>query len=122
MIAQARAEAPIEACGILAGTGGVVARLHPMTNTENSAEHFLMDPAEQFAAVRAMRADGMEMLAIYHSHPASPARPSAEDIRFGLMPDVPYLILSLADDEPVVKGFMIYDGQVNETPVTITKE
>jgi len=122
MVAQARAEAPVEACGILAGNDGAVARLYTMTNTDNSPEHFRMDPAEQFDAVRAMRAAGTEMLAIYHSHPASPARPSAEDIRFGLMPDVTYVILSLAGDVPVVKGFQICDDQVAETPVTITKE
>ena len=122
MIAQARAEAPVEACGILAGTDGRVANLHTMTNTDNSPEHFQMDPAEQFAVVRAMRAAGTEMLAVYHSHPASPARPSEEDIRYGLTAGLPYVILSLAGDEPAVKGFLIYEGQVNETPVTITKE
>jgi len=122
MIAQARAEAPVEACGILAGVDGVVAKLYTMTNTDNSADHFRMDPAEQFNVVRAMRAAGTEMLAIYHSHPASPARPSQEDIRFGLMPKVTYVILSLVGDEPAVKGFVIYDGQVTETSVTITEE
>jgi proteasome lid subunit RPN8/RPN11 len=45
---------------------------HPMTNTDNSADHFLMDPGEQFKVVKVLRAAGQRMLAVHHSHPASP--------------------------------------------------
>ena len=122
MIAQARAEAPIEACGILGGRDGRAEKLYTMTNVDNAAEHFMMAPQEQFAVAKDLRAAGLEMQAVYHSHPASPARPSEEDIRFGIMPGMTYVILSLLDAEPVVKGFLIDDGEVSETPVTITKE
>ena len=120
LLAQARDQAPVEACGILAGHCERVESFHPMTNTDNSADHFLMDPAEQFKVVKALRAAGQRMLAIHHSHPASPARPSAEDIRLALTPDVLYTILSLQDAEsPVVKAFAIEDGVVREHPVVI---
>lgn len=122
MIAQARAEAPVEACGILAGNDGKVRKLYAMTNADAAADHFMMEPAEQFAVVKEMRADGVEMLAVYHSHPESPARPSAEDIRLALTPGVVYVILSLQDsDHPVVKGFTIESGDVAEVPVDVTK-
>ena len=49
MIAQAQAQAPIEACGILAGDENRVKRLYEMTNVDNSSEHFTMNPAEQFS-------------------------------------------------------------------------
>ena len=120
LLAQARARAPLEACGILAGCDGRVHALHPMTNTDASVDHFMMDPREQFAMVKAVRAAGQEVLAIHHSHPATPARPSAEDIRLALTPDVVYTILSLTDhDSSHLKGFSIEGGVVSEVPVTI---
>ena len=122
MIAQARAEAPVEACGILAGTDGKTEKFYAMTNADAAADHFMMEPVEQFAVVKKMRSDGVEMLAVYHSHPESPARPSAEDIRLALTPGVVYVILSLQDgDNPVVKGFTIEGGDVTEVPVHVTK-
>jgi len=119
MIAQARAEAPIEACGILAGVDGKVAKLYKMTNADAARDHFMMEPAEQFAVAKDIRSAGLEMLAIYHSHPESPAWPSAEDIRLALTPDVLYVIVSLQNDNPTAKGFLIQDGGVTEVPVTI---
>ncbi len=120
MIARARADAPIEACGILAGSNGAVSRLYEMTNTDKSNEHFLMDPAEQFAAIKDMRARGAEMLAVYHSHPETPARPSREDIRLALTPGVTHVIVSLQDpDNPVVKGFLIAEGCPRQIPLEI---
>jgi proteasome lid subunit RPN8/RPN11 len=124
LVEQARKEAPIEACGILGGRedrrGDRIEVFHPMTNTDNSADHFLMDPSEQFKVVKVLRAAGQRMLAVHHSHPASPARPSAEDIRLALTPDVLYTILSLQDaDSPVLKAFSVDDGVVTELPLVI---
>ena len=121
IIVQARAEAPIEACGVLAGIDDKVEKIYEMTNADASADHFMMTPEEQFAAIKDMRSAGLKMLAIYHSHPESPARPSQEDIRLALTPDVVYVIVSLLDgDNPVAKGFVIEDGLVTETPVAIS--
>ena len=120
MVAQAKALAPVEDCGILAGSSGKVEKLYQMTNTDNSSTHYMMDPKEQFAAVKDIRSAGLEMLAIYHSHPETLARPSAEDIRLALTPDVIYLIVSLQDAKaPAVKGLLIEDGTVTEVPVKI---
>jgi len=122
MIAQATAQAPIEACGILAGADGKVEKFYEMTNADAAADHFMMTPEEQFAVVKEMRSAGVEMLAVYHSHPETPARPSAEDIRLALTPGVVYVILSLQDsDNPIVKGFRIESDDVTEVPVSVTK-
>src|SRR4030042_2603532 len=86
ILEQAEAEAPIEACGILSGNNSRVEKIYKMTNTDKSCDHFMMAPEEQFRAVKDIRSSGLEMLAIYHSHPLSPARPSAEDIRLSLTP------------------------------------
>lgn len=120
MVAQAKALAPIEACGILAGSDSKVEKLYKMTNVDNSSSHFMMEPKEQFAVVKDIRSAGLEMLAIYHSHPETLARPSAEDIRLALTPDVIYLIVSLQGAKaPAVKGFLLEDGTVTEVPVKI---
>ena len=59
--------------------------------------------------------------AIYHSHPETPARPSAEDIRLGLTPDVSYVIVSLAEpDRPVLKSFKIDAGTVQPEEWALT--
>jgi proteasome lid subunit RPN8/RPN11 len=123
MVEQAEAEAPIEACGILAGTGDRVEKLYPMRNSDQSSDHFMMTPEEQFAVVKDIRSASLKMLAIYHSHPATPARPSEEDIRLALTPDVIYVIVSLQDAQtPVVKGFLIEECNVSAVNVEIVEE
>jgi len=120
MVAQARAQAPIEACGILAGGNGRVEKLYKMTNAERRRDHFMMEPAEQFAAAKEIRSARLKMLAIYHSHPETPARPSAEDMRFALTPGMIYVIVSLqGNNGPVVKGFQMDGDTVNEVPIDV---
>ncbi len=120
MIKQAKSEAPIEACGILAGRDNKVEKLYEMSNVDNSCDHFMMKPEEQFAAVKDIRSAGLEMLAICHSHPATPATPSAEDIRLSLTPGVVYVILSLQDtNKPQIRGFTVQDRCVTEVPVKV---
>lgn len=113
LIAHAKEGFPLEVCGILGGTGDTVSVIYRMTNTDASNEHFMMEPKEQFSVVKDLRAKGLAMLAIYHSHPESPARPSEEDIKLALTPDVSYVIVSLADAElPDVKSYKISSGKV----------
>ena len=111
---------PDESCGLLAGSGRAVTRFYPLTNTDQSREHFSMDPAEQFAAVKDMRANGLTLLAIYHSHPASPSRPSEEDIRLAHTPGVSHVIVSMAEPgNTILKSFLIEDGDVTEEAVEL---
>ncbi len=118
MVAHAQEGFPLEVCGILGGTVDTVSDFFPMTNTDASNEHFMMEPREQFAVIKQLRSKGLAMAAIYHSHPETPARPSEEDIRLALTPDVSYLIISLADAAtPVVKSFKISAGVVEHEPI-----
>jgi proteasome lid subunit RPN8/RPN11 len=120
LIAHAGEGFPLEVCGILGGSGDTVSAIYRMTNTDASNEHFMMDPKEQFAVVKDLRAKGLDMLAIYHSHPETPARPSEEDIRLALTPGVAYIIISLAElQQPVVKSFRIATGKVASEEVEI---
>jgi proteasome lid subunit RPN8/RPN11 len=72
---------PNEACGILAGKGRVVQKVYTMTNIEKSGVSYMMEPKEQFTVMKEMREQGLEMVAIYHSHPYSDIYPSQKDIR-----------------------------------------
>ncbi len=123
IVDDAREAAPVEACGLLGGRINgeekTVEKIYFLTNTDNSPEHFSMDAKEQFAAVKDMRQNGWVLIGNYHSHPASPARPSEEDKRLAFDPAASYLILSLADAVPVLKSFHIVKGGVTEEKVTI---
>ena len=122
LIAHAREGFPQEVCGILGGTADTVTEIYRMSNTDASNEHFMMEPKEQFSVIRDLRAKGLSMLAIYHSHPETPARPSEEDIRLALTPDVSYVIISLADASgPDVKSFRIKDFAVESELAEIYK-
>lgn len=121
LVAQAQGAAPLEACGILSGRDCRVQTYHEMTNADQSSVHYSLVPAEQFAVIKAIRAARQEMLAIFHSHPDTPARPSAEDIRLALTPPVAYVIISLQQPEtPVIRGFLIEDVEVAELPIELT--
>ena len=123
MIAHCRREAPKEACGLLAGVGGAVTKIYPMTNADNSPISYTMDPLEQLRAQKAMRADGVELAAIYHSHTASPAYPSPTDITLASYPDACYIVVSLAEPmRPVAKAFRIVEGQVAEDDLQVIEQ
>jgi len=121
MLAAAQKASPCEACGLLAGINGRAAKYYELTNADASPEHFSMIPAEQFAALKDMRSNGLEMLAAWHSHPATPARMSAEDLRLAYAPGLIHVILSLAiPDQPQIRAFTVEDGSAREIDLTIT--
>jgi proteasome lid subunit RPN8/RPN11 len=119
MIAQARADYPAETCGLVAGRDGRAVRLYPVENVRHSPVAFEMDPLQQIRAMLAIENEGLEMLAIYHSHPNGPAWPSPSDAAQAYYPESAHLIISLADPaHPTLRAFMIADGQTTEIPLT----
>jgi len=119
MVAHAQDDAPLEACGYLGERDGTVGRVVRLTNADASPEHYSLVPAEQFAAVRALRREGWRLRAVYHSHPASPARMSAEDLRLALDRSLSYVIVSLAGAEPTVKSFRVDEAAGEEEILAI---
>ncbi|MEI6138425.1 MAG: M67 family metallopeptidase [Mariniphaga sp.] len=117
IIDHARNGLPEEVCGYLAGIDGEVTRQFRLTNIDHSNEHFSFDPAEQFQAVREARKAGLQILANYHSHPESPARPSVEDIRLAYDPEISYVIVSMAAELPDLKSFLIRKGEVEKEEI-----
>jgi [CysO sulfur-carrier protein]-S-L-cysteine hydrolase len=116
IVEHARRDAPRECCGIIAGRDGLPVRLHPARNIAEGNALYEIDPAELIELeFHTMPAENTELVAIYHSHPVSPAYPSATDIALAFWPDAIYVICSLAaPEQPVVRGFRIRDGEVAE--------
>jgi proteasome lid subunit RPN8/RPN11 len=111
MLAQAVAQAPNECCGLLLGTGDVVADIFPGRNIRMSPRVYELDPQDQLRAFRLMDERGWDLVGIYHSHPATEAYPSRTDQAQALYPDARYVIISLADqDHPRVRAFRIVDA------------
>ncbi len=119
ILAHAREELPIEACGYLAGDGGIISVHHKMKNIDNSFEHFTFDVREQFSVLKKVRVRGLTLLAVYHSHPTTPARPSREDIKLAVDPCVSYVIVSLAERKEQVKAFKIRNGIVENEDLEV---
>lgn len=134
IVSQARKDAPVESCGYALGVKDEEGKLkitynYPLTNIDHSEEHFSLDPKEQFAAIKYARTHGLVVVGGWHSHPASPSRPSEEDKRLAFDPNAFYLILSLAPEvsgqpyvpegEPVLNAFRIKEKEVTRFPVIV---
>ena len=120
---HARTHLPEEACGLLAGhcegEEAWVETVYLLDNADHSPTHFTIAPQEQLKAILDMRDRNLELLGNWHSHPETPSRPSAEDIRLALDPTASYMILSLAENEPVLRSFRIADGQAEQEELEI---
>ena len=121
LISQAQLDAPNETCGYLLGTDNgdseaEVTENYWMENIDHSPEHFSFSPREQFAALKYARQNGLKILANWHSHPASPSRPSQEDLRLANDPTIRYAILSLHEGIHL-NSFKILNGEVVDKEV-----
>ena len=110
LVEHARAEAPNEACGLLAFRDGVAERYLPAENELASPYRFKLkprDPNDFF-----LEDEGYEV-AVFHSHPTDSAVPSRTDLaNIGLWEGQPYFILALPTAE--LRGWRIEDGRADE--------
>jgi proteasome lid subunit RPN8/RPN11 len=117
---QVAVEAPLEACGLLAGSEGQVARVLPMRNAARSAVRFVLDPRQQLEAFQMLDAQALELIGIYHSHPAGPPTPSATDVAEAAYPVV-NVIIAPAQGDWLARGFWIEAAAVEEIPLVVSK-
>lgn len=82
VLEHALREAPREAVGLLGGIGGTASVALPLRNRAPGLHEFFADPYEQFQAERGLAGEGLEVVAIYHSHPDGGPRPSQADLAF----------------------------------------
>jgi [CysO sulfur-carrier protein]-S-L-cysteine hydrolase len=119
IIAHAKAEAPLECCGILAGTDDKVLKLYRTTNSEKSPLRYNVEPEELLCIYQELDEKGWQLLAVYHSHPYSKAYPSLTDIKLAQCLDVLHIIVSLRETVPVVRAFWLSGGHVREETAEI---
>lgn len=122
MLADVRGRAPEEACGLVAGMDGLTSRVYPITNQFHSRTRFRMDPGEQLQGLIAIEESGNQLLAIYHSHPAGPDRPSLTDVAEAAYPGVIHLIWHLQAGSWVCSGFLIEEQRVIPVTLLVTPE
>jgi proteasome lid subunit RPN8/RPN11 len=116
LVAHAREDAPNECCGYARMTDGHVDEVVRSQNLRNSPYGYELDPTSLLAA-NDLDDEGFGV-AIYHSHPRSPAEPSQTDINLAHYPHWRYVIVSLAG-EPTVRAWRIQDGRVEEEDITV---
>jgi proteasome lid subunit RPN8/RPN11 len=123
MLGHLRSVYPAEGVGLLATAAGddAVRRLFPIRNIASLPRvRFEGDPLELLDAFLEIERAGWRLGAIYHSHPSSPAWPSAEDLRQARYPSALTLIVSLMRPErPELKLFTLEDGRIDERPLLI---
>ena len=113
LVEHAEAELPNEACGLISLRDGVAERFFPGRNRAASPYRFEL---EIDADVWFLEDEGLE-LAVFHSHPSSPPRPSRTDVEsIGLWEGRPYLILSLRTGE--LAAWTIADGSIASLSLT----
>jgi proteasome lid subunit RPN8/RPN11 len=125
MVAHAREELPNEACGMIHAVDGAPAAVHRVKNAAASPYRYEMDPLQQLKLEQRRDETGETLFAIYHSHVASEARPSQTDVRMAfwppgetdgalMYPEAYYILVSLAQEPPLVRAYFIRQGGVIE--------
>jgi proteasome lid subunit RPN8/RPN11 len=113
------------ACGLIGVKQGMPEHCYPITVPATAAvprKLFAMDPAQQTAALRAIRERGEELYAIYHSRPDAPPLPSPADLAECGYPEALYLIISLQTRGVLeMRGFRLEHGAVSETALEIAE-
>ena len=103
---------------MLAGCDGIITAIYPAPNASDVANSYEIAPVDLFRLIRQMRALGLELLGIYHSHPAGENRPSSRDIDRAYYPEAAYFILSpLLDAPEPIRAFSIRGGRATELAI-----
>ena len=119
MYEHARSRPAQEVCGLLGGRREQMSSYYPVTNiAPEPARRYLMQPAEQIAAMKTMRNRGETLAGIFHSHTDAPAQPSPTDLAMAYYPDTVYLILSLQSSPPALNAFYFDGGEFRQVTIS----
>jgi proteasome lid subunit RPN8/RPN11 len=116
VLAHCLRESPLECCGLLGGMGTRVLTHHPLGNIARSETRYSGNPKDVVEAWRWLRERGLEILAIYHSHPRWEAVPSATDRRENYWGEMTHVIVSLRTDPPHLRAWRLYPESQRELP------
>jgi proteasome lid subunit RPN8/RPN11 len=117
---------PNEACGMLAGPmvdgvpTGEVRAIYPCRNADESTRTYTVDSRDLIRAMRDAESHGDELIGVWHSHTHTEAYPSETDVRQAMEPGWLYVLVSLKDEDPVVRAYRIRDGKIAEVPIDVS--
>ena len=122
IVAHALEDPANEVCGVVAVSeqpAPEARRVLRARNVHASPMKFEIDPAELLGLYSAIEDEGNALGAIYHSHVRSAPYPSQTDVNFAAnWPGVEWIIVGLAAGaEPVVRSYLIEDGQIREVTI-----
>jgi proteasome lid subunit RPN8/RPN11 len=89
----------------------------PMRNADESMISFSIEPKELLQAYELAEKKNLQIVGIFHSHPARPA-PSTTDIKFMEINPVVWVIYSTTNEQ--FKAY-VYDDSVSEVAIKITE-
>ncbi|MGH2488671.1 MAG: Mov34/MPN/PAD-1 family protein [Candidatus Limnocylindria bacterium] len=125
LLAHARADAPNEACGILAGSlaEARATEYHPARNADASPYVYTVHPDDLVRIVLGIDDAGQDLVGIFHSHTRTPAVPSPTDRRQAMYPGAIHILATLMDAEAVpmqaLRAWRIGDGEATEVALRI---
>lgn len=121
MLSHVDGQVPLEACGLLAGKNDRVEEVIVVRNQAQSPARFVMDPYEQLKAFDWIESKGLDLLGIFHSHPAGPEMVSATDIAEAAY-EVVHLVWSRTQNDWQARGFWIENGRASEVSLEIIEK
>ena len=122
IVAQARAEAPNECCGIVGSRDGEAVRLFRARNARASPLAYEIDGRDLQRIYDEIDAGDLQVGIIYHSHTRSDPEPSQTDINLAspFLPDAVYLIVGVKDPgQDDLRAWHIRDGKVSAAQLEI---
>lgn len=102
-------------CGLVRGGDAHVSGLEIVSNESASPDRFSVPAQELISAYGRAASCGLDVVGIFHSHPASPAAPSGTDVEYMRINPVPWLIYSGLDGS--TRAFVLEGGAPAEVPI-----
>ena len=133
MVTHAREGLPNEVCGMVHASNGVPVEAYRVTNTAASPYRYEMAPLEMMRLESRRDETGETLFAIYHSHVASPAKPSPTDVRNAffppgevtqppMFPGTFYILVSLAEEPPAVRAWRVHSAATVDAAIEALEE
>jgi proteasome lid subunit RPN8/RPN11 len=120
LIAHAQEESPNECCGMVAFEGDKAVAVHRATNAAPSPRMaYLIEAMDQYRIEMSIYDAGLDVGAVYHSHPKSEPYPSPMDVNLAFHFGAIYIIVGLAGNEPDVRAYTIRDGEVLDAEILV---
>ncbi len=104
---------PHEVCGLVVGNGIEAKAIIPIENAAKQPEtRFELNPQQLAVQLPKIEQAGLEIIAIYHTHPHGEPLLSQADIREATWENTPYIIVGCKAKQPQLAAWRIQHGRV----------